>query len=340
MRKKYKKWVLYSVVGLFLFIAILFWIFIVGIKASETGKFFNQQKNAVWIAHEWVDTVKTDTEVKALVADLKAHDVNTIFVHVGPLSEIGDIAPEVYSEAFNFVDMVKAVDPDMRILAWVGQIRNKINLSSVQVRHNILQMCTIFTGVVGMDGVQYDIEPVWDEDEDFILLLEETHELFESMDRRPILSVALAEFIPRTFVWLSSGFLNLQNYNTEVNYRNVSKYADQVVTMVYDTGIERGWMYRWLVKEQVIWLTDLMDEVECDKCVGMKPELYIGIPSYEDVKKGFNPEIENVGNALIGVLNGLNDVRAVHENLTGIAVYAHWTTDDNEWDIYDALWKN
>ena len=330
MKKGYKKWISYSVVGLFLFIAILFWIFIIGIKASETGKFFNQQKNAIWIAHEWVDKAKTDTDVKALVSDLRSHDVNTIFVHVGPLSEVGDIAPEVYSEAFNFVDMVKAVDPDMRVLAWMGQIRNKINLSSAQVRHNILQMCTIFTGVVGMDGVQYDIEPVWDEDEDFILLLKETHELFEGMERRPILSVALAEFIPRTFVWLSSGVLNLQNYNTEVNYKNVSKYVDQVVTMVYDTGIERSWMYRWLVKEQVIWLTDLMDNVE----------FYIAIPSYDEKKTGFNPEIENIGNALIGVLNGLNDVRAVHENLTGIAVYAEWTTDDNEWEIYDALWKN
>jgi len=330
MKKKSKRLIFYSVSGLVLLVAILFWIFVIGIRASESGKFFNQKKNAVWIAHEWANWQKSDIEIKTLVARFQSHDVNTLFIHVGPISETGEIAPEVYSEALNFVDMVKSADPDMRVIAWMGQVRNKINLSSAQVRHNILQMCTIFTGMVGMDGVQYDIEPVWDEDEDFILLLKETRELFDGMDRRPILSVALAEFIPRSFVWLSSGFLDLQNYNTEVNYKNVSEYADQIVVMVYDTGVDVDWKYRWIVKEQVIWLTDLIDG----------PEFYVGIPSYDEKKDGFNPKIENVGNALIGVLDGLNDIRASHENFTGIAVYADWTTDENEWEIYDTLWKN
>ena len=114
---------------------------------------------------------------------------------------------------------------------------------------------------------------------------------------------------------------------------NVAKYADQIVDMVYDTGIDREWLYQWLVKEQVIWITDLLDEQD-----ETGTEFLIGVPAYDDQKEGFNPEVENIGVALVGVINGLNDIRANEGKFTGVAIYSGWEMDENEWEIYDGLW--
>jgi hypothetical protein len=246
----------------------------------------------------------------------------------------------------------------MEILAWVGQVRGKLDLGSASVRHNILNMCMIFTDMIGMDGVHYDIEPVWDDDEDFIKLLEETRAQFDgtgsgtagepvlkNIEKKKILSVALAEFIPSSFIWFTSNVADYKNYNTEKNYLNVAEYADQIVDMVYDTGIDRDYVYRWLVKEQVIWVGDLL---------GGDVEFLIGIPAYgnEDgesggdaamggggaATSGHNPSVENVENALLGVLNGLNDIRADEGVFTGIAVYPEWEMSEEEWGVYDGVW--
>lgn len=333
-RKRVKKILLWGVVIFLIAVLIFVWVFIVGIKADKTGKFYNKNANAVWIAHEWADTVSSEAKVSELIGKLTKHGIGTLYLHVGPLGEDGTIDPSLYKETVNFVENVKRVNPDMKILAWMGQLRNKINLSSSGVRHNILNMCLIFTGMAGMDGVHFDVEPVWDGDTDFIELLKETGEMFNKQGNGKILSVAMSEFIPKTFVWIAGGIWDLVNYNTEVNYTNVGLYADQIVDMVYDTGMQKDWSYEWLMKEQVIWLTDLFDDFD------RKVDLLIGIPAYNKGGEAFNPEVENVKNGLIGILNGLNDIRASHENFTGVAIYPEWEIDQNEWDIYDALWTD
>jgi hypothetical protein len=336
--------------AVFLFIGLLaLWIFVLGLKADEPGRFYNSEKNAIWIAHEWAEESKTDREISDLVRNLTEHDINTIYLHVGPIESDGEIGTERYAASLNFVERVKRQRADMKVLAWMGQVRHKLDLSNENVRRNILGLCRIFTKMIGMDGIHYDIEPVWDEDEDFILLLKETRDILDTgtgvsygseagsgsgEGGRKILSVALAEFIPSSFVWWVGNIAQFENYNTEVNYLNVAEYADQIVDMVYDTGIDRGWLYKWLVKEQVIWVSDLMED---DVAEGT--EFLIGIPSYEDDKIGFNPEVENVGNALVGVITGLNDIRASEEAFTGVAIYSEWEMDEGDWEVYEGLWQ-
>lgn len=370
MKKSFAKDLWISIVLVAVLLAMIFvWVFFVGVSTGKTGSFFNKGKNAVWIAHEWASDRKSDAEIRGLVSRLSAHGISTIFLHVGPLDEYGFINSEIYKETVGFVEKVRAFSPDMKILAWMGQVRGKLDLSSVAVRHNILNMCVIFTDMIGMDGVHYDIEPVWDNDGDFIKLLEETRTQFDKAEvyssggaadgivvdineievidgggvgdisgsveikfenpkKHRILSVALAEFIPSSFIWWTSNVADYQNYNTEKNYSNTAKYADQIVDMVYDTGIDRGYVYRWLVKEQVIWVGDLLrGEVE----------FLIGVPAYEE-GEGHNPAVENIENALLGVLKGLNDIRSDEGAFTGVAIYPEWEMSEEEWGVYDVSW--
>lgn len=181
------------------------------------------------------------------------------------------------------------------------------------------------TRLVGFDGIHFDIEPVGDSDLDFINLLKETR---ETLPQGKIISVALAEFIPNSLIWLLTDFHGFENYNTQVNYSNVAKYSDQIVVMAYDTGIKHGWLYRWLVREQTTWLSALLDG----------KELFVAIPAYDQQKEDFDPAVENVENGVRGIIAGLNNMRSDEENFAGVAIYPYWEIDANEWKIYEDLW--
>ena len=298
-----------------------------GFNSNAPGNYFNKGNNALWLGHEWVGEPKTDIEIQKLVSDLQKHEIGTVFAHVGPLKSDGSIDPETYQYAINFVEKAKLYAPEISYQAWMGQIRSKIDLADTKVRHNVANQSLIMTWLTGFDGVHFDIEPVWDKDENFILTLKESRELIG--DKYSI-SVALAEFIPRSVIWLTQKIHEFKNYNTEINYRNVAKYADQIVVMVYDTGLDETWKYEWFVKEQVIWVTDLFDD----------KQVFIGIPAYEEIKLGFDPLVENVETGLRGIISGLNNTRSDEDNLEGVAIYPYWEMSESEWDTFDKLWIN
>jgi len=354
-----------SVFGIMAIFGLVFlWVFFVGIKSGESGHTFNKGHNAVWIGHEWADEVKSYSEVSKLVSSLSSHGIDTLYVHVGPLDKDGWISPDVYNQVLNFTNAVKMLDENMRVFAWIGQLRDKLDLSNEATRHNISNLCMIFTRMIDMDGVHLDIEPVWDEDKDFIKLLWEIRTAIDigvSVDgslangKKKSLSVALAEFMPSSFVWWTKNIADFKNHNTEKNYKNVAKVADQIVAMVYDTGIDRAFIYKWLVKEQIIWIGDVIDEVNGEtndvdgnardggdgehNSSGRNVEFYVGIPAYDE-GEAINPAVENVENALLGILSGLNDIRAHEENFTGVAIYPEWEISNEEWKVFDTLWNN
>lgn len=311
-----------AVIGLAIF---LIWYFMIGFSANKHGSFFNKGHNAVWLGHEWVGQSKSEGEIRTLVENLRNHQIDTVFVHAGPLKEDGSIDPKTYEFAFEFIERAGRLDGKIEYQAWLGQVRSKIDLADSVVRHNIAKQAIILAGLTGFDGVHFDIEPVWDDDKDFIELLKETR---NSLPADKKISVALAEFIPRSLIWLMENVHEFENFNSEVNYENVAEYADQIVVMAYDTGIDRPWLYRWLVREQTIWLTNLLKD----------SELFIGIPAYEDEKDSFNPDVENVENGLSGIIAGLNNFRSEEENFGGVAIYPYWEVDANEWGTYEELW--
>lgn len=304
---------------------ILFWYFIFGINLNKKGAFFNKGHNAVWINHEWVGEYKSVADINNLVSNFHKHQIDTVFVHTGPILVDGTIDSQTYAYAADFIEKAKAVDKKIQYQAWLGQIRGKINLEDEKVRHEIAKQTMILTQFINFDGVHFDIEPVWDDDLSFISLLKETREILQK-DKK--ISVALTEMIPNSFVWMVKNWHEFKNYNTQVNYKNVAEYTDQIVVMAYETSIKKTWLYKWLIKEQTIWLTNLLRD----------REVFIGIPSYDKATQSFDPRVENVENGLGGILAGLNDIRSDEKNFAGVAIYPYWETDEKEWEVYDRLW--
>lgn len=311
--------------GLGFIFFVLVWAFVIGFSSNQPGSFFNKGNNAIWIGHEWVGDYKSDSEIQALATNLQKYQFHTVFVHVGPLKEDGKIDPETHKYSIDFVEKFKKFNKDIELQAWLGQVRGKIDLGDVETRHNVVNQAMIMAQLVGFDGVHFDIEPVWDKDLDFIQLLKESR---ETLSEDKSISVALAEFIPESLIWMLDGVYEFKNYNSQVNYKNVAQYADQIVVMVYDTGINSEKMYKWLVQEQTIWLSSLLKG----------KELFVGIPAYDEEKKGFNPKVENVKNGLHGIINGLNNLRSNEETFAGVAIYPYWEIDEEEWQTYENLW--
>jgi len=304
---------------------IVVWIFVIGISSGKHGSSFNKGHNAVWIGHKWVGEAQSDSEIRELVETLRAHQIDTVFVHSGPIESDGNIDPETYKYSVAFLEKAKQLDPNIHYQAWLGQIRGKLDLGDEGVRHNTAKLCMIMGNLVGFDGIHFDIEPVWDDDKDFIKLLDECRELLPE-DKK--LSVALAEFIPHSLIWFLENLYEFDNYNTEINYESVAQHADQIVVMAYDTGFKISELYSFLVSEQTIRVTSLYDD----------KEVFIGIPTYEEVKEGFYPEVENIRTGLEGITKGMNNFRSNKENFAGVALYSFWEIDEEEWKTYDNLW--
>ncbi len=63
-----------------------------------------------------------------------------------------------------------------------------------------------------------------------------------------------------------------------------------------------------------------------------------GVPSYEDQRWTFNPKAANVGSALRGIQKGIDGLDRSELRDFGVAIYAEWTTDDEEWEMYRREW--
>jgi hypothetical protein len=65
----------------------------------------------------------------------------------------------------------------------------------------------------------------------------------------------------------------------------------------------------------------------------------VGVPTYDAAGIMHRAGVENPENALLGIVAGLRGLGA-GGTFEGVALYAEWTTDDEEWDTYDRLWRS
>lgn len=301
--------------------------YFVGVSRFSGNHQYNKGNNAVWAGHEWIGERKTTTQIKKFVETLQSHQISNVFLHVGPLLENGKIEQQSYVYSSYFLRQAKRINKDIKYQAWLGQIRGKLDLDDENIRKNVANQCRILGQFIGFDGIHFDIEPVSDDDIAFIKLLEECK---SNMESKKVLSVALADIIPQSFLWFTNNVLKFKNVNSEVNYENVAKYADQIVVMLYDTKLHSDLFYKKFIVEQVTRITSLFKD----------KEVYFGIPAYEKGGNDFDPKVENVKNGILGVIIGLDNLRSNLDSFAGISIYPYWEISDDEWKTFDELWLN
>ena len=287
--------------------------------------------NAVWAAHHWVGQSQVPADYDGLVAQLDRNAITDIFFHVGPLTGAGAIPPQLYPNAADLVREVKQRNPALRLQAWIGQVEKQgggpLDLSDPQTRAAIVATAETFLDL-GFDGIHYNIEPVRSGNAHLLALLDDTKVLTDS--RGKILSMAADEMSlfpgadalagmmsPRASLW------------SPAYYQQVADRVDQVAVMMYDTMSPTDWIFATLVA----WETNRLLSV-----VDRDTTLFMGVPTYEERRPGFRPEAENMVSGLRGVTLGLRTAGEAAARPFGVAVYAHWTTDPDEWRTFRRDW--
>ena len=313
--------------GLALFLA---WYFMIGPHGNLEGKDFNLKSNGLWVQHAWVGNEQETAVVEDLALKTAKYDIKYVFVHTGPFDSDGTIPEERYKFASEFLKILKAKNPNVIALAWVGQVRSELDIDDADIRENITTTCEKLISETGFDGIHYDIEPIAHDDTAFLTLLQETR---NELGEDAFISVATDEWQPSFLSDLAGEILdkNITSYWETDYLKATAEIVDQIVIMTYDTSLGQIEHYEWLVEQQVIYLTQILN--------GYDTELLIGIPTYDDDKESFDPKVENMESGLKGIIQGLNNKRTEVSIFTGVAIYADWETDDAEWSIYENLWQ-
>jgi hypothetical protein len=287
--------------------------------------------NAVWAGHHWVGQAHGEEAYDDLATHLRRHRISDVYFHVGPLSADGLIPPGKYSYAGRLLEAMRERAPEIMLHAWIGQVEKRgggpLDISDGTTRANIVATAGAFAEL-GFDGIHYNIEPIRSGDPHLLALLEDSASV--TRDRGRFLSMATDELTPLPGLeYLAHLFVRQAGLWRADYYREVAARTDQVAVMMYDTAIPLDWMYGAVVA----WETWRLREI-----VGPETTLFMGVPTYEDEHFGFHPEAENMHSGLRGIGIGLAlDSSSAGESV-GAAVYANWTTDEAEWEIWRRHW--
>ena len=214
--------------------------------------------------------------------------------------------------------------PDAQSIAWVyvGNARGqgKVELSRPAVRQAMVAEAQWLVTSCGFDGVQWDYEICESGDGDFLALLRETR---RALPPGKTLAIASAVWLPRP----------LQKWGWSESYcAQAARECDQITVMCYDTGFYSPRSYVWLVGQQAQRIP------HAAAAANPRCRVLLGLPTYGPGFLSHNPRAENIEMALRGVREGLNAPGANNAGFAGVALFADYTTELDEWQTYERFW--
>jgi hypothetical protein len=228
-----------------------------------------------------------------------------------------------------FLDAARRVAPGMKVLPWIGGVRvghkrmrpGTIDLGDIRQRQRIVAECR---GLIdeGFDGVHLNIEPLDDGNVEFLALL---NALRTAIGKERVLSIAAIRPGPiaipttRNFIW------------TAAYYRRLATVVDQIVIMAYDTALPTPALYQRYVAYAAQFMTSTLGPHAHARAL-------VGVPTYDETGLMHRAGVETLENALLGVVHGLRG-SVSGGTFEGVAMYAEWTTDDDEWADYEQIWR-
>jgi len=305
-------------------------------QTNYPGPHFNTGQNAVWLEHAWAGQAHAPGEYDALARRLRAEQIGYVFAHVGPLDSGGAIPADRAPNAAALAAELHARLPDVRVLAWIGQLEaasggpadEVVSLGDPEVRARIAATAARFTAG-GFDGVHYDIEPILNNNAHFLDLLDETR---AKLPPGSVLSVAAQKWAPNATAadWLH-GLGHADAWWTSYYFAAVAAHADQLVVMAYNTAMPTPRTYQLFVKQQA------QHVLEAARSARRPPQVLIGIPTYPGDNRWYHDNAENMASGLAGITAGLNSDRDTSP-FAGVAIYRFALTTADDWATYDREW--
>jgi hypothetical protein len=295
--------------------------------ARPGGRTYNRGENGLWLRYHWYFGRRSDDRIRELAGRLRERQIRFAYFHVRHISKDGSLRYHYPAEAHRLIATLHGEAPEVKVIAWVfaGNSRlahtgvGDVDLSSEEVRQRMVEEARWLVTRCGFDGVQWDYEIVDDGDPYLLYLLRETR---AALPPGKLLSVAAP-------IW--SPFPGRLGWSEET-FARVAALCDQICVMCYDTGLYLPRAYVWLTRQQAIHVTRAVARGN-PRC-----RVLIGLPTYGRGGPSHHSPAENLRLALKGVREGLADARANGAVLAGVAPFADYTTQPEEWETYRVLW--
>lgn len=288
---------------------------------------FDRADNGLWMRRHWIHGGAPDEERAELARSLEARGIRRIYPFLGPMDpdgvpgwrDDGVIRHYEAERAGAFFTEMHRLSPGLKIVPWTGgNLHQDVHLTDARQRAGFAaQMQAIVD--LGADGVQLNVEPMPSGSEGYLDLLRAVK---EAIGPGKILSIAA--YPPTTPLHPFEDVHWTLEFTAEV-----CAVADELAFMGYDTGLRVPRTFERLVET---WTADLA------RTLPPHCEWSMGVPAYEDDKPWHRPNVERIGTAIDGVRRGLG-ASLKSARFTGIAIYASWTIDDDEWAAFDRQWR-
>ena len=293
---------------------------------------YDRGENALWLQRQWLHEGAPPGEtVAVLVERLRRHGIRRVYPFLGPMNSEGhpgwrgSLGHVPYERAWAeaFLAELAAAAPEVRVLPWTGgRLTRDVRFESEERIAGFLAHCRWLVAA-GAHGVHINIEPLPDGRADFLAFLRRVKATIG-----PERTLSVAAYAPRSW-WHP-----LQSGRWSMDYAEaVAREADELAFMAYDTSCRLPKVYTALVAD---WTRRLAARLPPPSAGGA--EILIGLPSYEDETSTHRPRVENLAAGLAGVRRALAG-RPVPEAFRGVAIYADWTTDEEEWAAFERLWR-
>jgi hypothetical protein len=288
---------------------------------------FNQDRNAVWLEHRWLEKPHSVEEMEQLFRFLDHHGIVYVYPHLIPFDSAGRLPLHNREQMRAFLASARQVAPNMKVLPWVGGLRvgykrsraGTLDLGDLGQRQRIVAECR---GLMdeGFDGIHLNVEPVANGDDDYLALLR----ALRAAVGTGILSISATRPGPVAPAFAPNFFW------TADYYARIADAADQVVLMTYDTALPTSSLYRRYVAYAA-------STVTADLAQTHRTRVLVGIPTYDEYGLMHRKGVETPENALVGVVSGLRG--RTGGTFEGVALYAEWTTDPEDWAVYERVWR-
>lgn len=333
----FKRYGIYAYIGAAVLIVLGVIIFL-GLFKNDPAPSF---PNAIWIGSEWTYESPEPAQIVEFAEKLRTNRIGTVYAWVSFLkgdNEWSGIAAsthtfeEVEANVISFVSQFRAVYPQANLYGWVSfpvDIGGTYRLSDPDVVAKIAEFSGRVVKDMGFDGVMLNAEPVWNANaDDYITLLQAI--------RRTIGDAPLAVAV---FPDWSPAEANIPKPpqiapGTEYSVgfkQSIALMVDEIMVMAYNSDLSTPPDYVEWVAYQTQAYAKAVADVEGGASVR------VGIPTYADAP-AHDTTVENIPSAISGVIKGLEQAGDAARVIDGVAIYASWETDEDEWRLFDQFW--
>lgn len=333
----YKRLGIYAYIAAALLVVVGVIVFLSLFKNDPAPTF----PNAIWIGSEWTFEEPSDAEVNAFAARLRQNSIGTVYAWVSFLKGDGEWSgiasgthtfAEVEPSVVRFISQFRQAYPQANLYGWVSvpvDVGGSYRLGEADAVQKIAEFSGRVVNELGFDGVMLNAEPVWNANaDDYISLLQAI--------RREIGDAPLGVAVFPD--WSPSG-VNIPKppqiapgtaYSTEFKQR-MALMADEIMVMAYNSDLSAP-------RDYIEWVAYQTQEyARAIAAIDGGAAVRIGIPTYADTP-AHDTAVENIPSAISGVIAGLQQAGDAAHVIEGVAIYASWETDEDEWRLFEQFW--